>query len=112
MRNITMNEGEKHMGTKIMYNHKAIEKKWREKWAENSVNPRVDDNGNKKQKYYCLDMFPYPSGNGLHVGHWRGYVISDVWSRYGSISGCPGRREKPRREGHGRPYPKPTLVVR
>ena len=77
-----MNEGEKHMGTKIMYNHKAIEKKWREKWAENSVNPRVDDNGNKKQKYYCLDMFPYPSGNGLHVGHWRGYVISDVWSRY------------------------------
>ena len=77
-----MNEGEKHMGTKIMYNHKAIEKKWREKWAENSVNPRVDDNGNKKQKYYCLDMFPYPSGNGLHVGHWRGYVISDIWSRY------------------------------
>ena len=49
MRNITMNEGEKHMGTKIMYNHKAIEKKWREKWAENSVNPRVDDNGNKKE---------------------------------------------------------------
>ena len=61
--------------SKIPYNHKAIEKKWREKWAENSVNPRVDDNGNKKQKYYCLDMFPYPSGNGLHVGHWRGYVI-------------------------------------
>ena len=45
MRNITMNEGEKHMGTKIMYNHKAIEKKWREKWAENSVNPRVDEIG-------------------------------------------------------------------
>ena len=87
MRNITMNEGEKHMGTKIMYNHKAIEKKWREKWAENSVNPRVDDNGNKKQKYYCLDMFPYPSGNGLHVGHWRGYVISDVWSRYKLLQG-------------------------
>ena len=75
------------MGTKIMYNHKAIEKKWREKWAENSVNPRVDENGNKKQKYYCLDMFPYPSGNGLHVGHWRGYVISDVWSRYKMLHG-------------------------
>ena len=57
-------------------------KKWREKWEENPVNPKVDDNGKKKQKYYCLDMFPYPSGNGLHVGHWRGYVISDVWSRY------------------------------
>ena len=70
------------MGTKIVYNHKSIEKKWREKWEEKPVNPRVDENGNKKQKYYCLDMFPYPSGNGLHVGHWRGYVISDVWSRY------------------------------
>ena len=75
------------MGTKIVYNHKAIEKKWREKWEEKPVNPRVDENGNKKQKYYCLDMFPYPSGNGLHVGHWRGYVISDVWSRYKLLAG-------------------------
>ena len=63
------------------YNHKAIEKKWRESWAANPVNIKEDENG-KRQKYYCLDMFPYPSGNGLHVGHWRGYVISDVWSRY------------------------------
>ena len=60
------------------YNHKLIEGKWNKKWEENPVN--VDDG--KKEKYYCLDMFPYPSGNGLHVGHWRGYVISDVWSRY------------------------------
>ena len=70
------------MGAKIVYNHKAIEKKWHDKWQENPVNPRYKDNGEKKEKYYCLDMFPYPSGNGLHVGHWRGYVISDVWSRY------------------------------
>ena len=49
------------MGTKIVYNHRAIEKKWREKWEENPVNPKVDDNGKKKPKYYCLDMFPYPS---------------------------------------------------
>ncbi|MCR1839154.1 leucine--tRNA ligase [Murimonas intestini] len=67
----------------VPYNHKAIEKKWRQNWEKNPVN--VDDG--KKQKYYCLDMFPYPSGNGLHVGHWRGYVISDVWSRYKMLQG-------------------------
>lgn len=65
------------------FNHKAIEKKWRENWEKNPIN--VEDG--KKPKYYCLDMFPYPSGNGLHVGHWRGYVISDVWSRYKMMHG-------------------------
>ncbi len=65
------------------YNHKVIEKKWREHWEKNPVNV----NDGKKPKYYCLDMFPYPSGNGLHVGHWRGYVISDVWSRYKMLNG-------------------------
>ena len=75
------------MAQKILYNHKAIEKKWRENWEKNPVNPKVDKDGNKKEKYYCLDMFPYPSGNGLHVGHWRGYVISDVWSRYKLLQG-------------------------
>ncbi len=75
------------MAQRIVYNHKAIEKKWRENWEKNPVNPKVDKEGNKKQKYYCLDMFPYPSGNGLHVGHWRGYVISDVWSRYKLLQG-------------------------
>ena len=67
----------------VPYNHKAIEQKWRENWEAKPVN--VDDG--KKPKYYCLDMFPYPSGNGLHVGHWRGYVISDVWSRYKMMQG-------------------------
>ncbi len=67
----------------VPYNHREIELKWRNEWEKNPVN--VDDG--KKQKYYCLDMFPYPSGNGLHVGHWRGYVISDVWSRYKLLNG-------------------------
>ncbi len=65
------------------YNHKAIEQKWRSNWQKTPVNV----NDGKKPKYYCLDMFPYPSGNGLHVGHWRGYVISDVWSRYKMLQG-------------------------
>ena len=68
---------------KAVYNHKEIEKKWHDIWEEKPVN--VDDG--KKEKYYCLDMFPYPSGSGLHVGHWRGYVISDVWSRYKLMQG-------------------------
>ena len=67
----------------VSYNHKEIEQKWHKHWAEHPVNV----NDGKKPKYYCLDMFPYPSGNGLHVGHWRGYVISDVWSRYKMLNG-------------------------
>ncbi len=65
------------------YNHREIEEKWRKEWENKPVNV----NDGKKPKYYCLDMFPYPSGNGLHVGHWRGYVISDVWSRYKMLNG-------------------------
>ena len=67
----------------VAYNHKAIEQKWKKNWKEHPINV----NDGKKEKYYCLDMFPYPSGNGLHVGHWRGYVISDVWSRYKLMQG-------------------------
>ena len=67
----------------VLYNHKEVEEKWRKRWEEVPVNPKDE----KKPKYYCLDMFPYPSGSGLHVGHWRGYVISDVWSRYKLLNG-------------------------
>ncbi len=65
------------------YEYKAIETKWRKKWQENPINKENDT----KPKYYCLDMFPYPSGSGLHVGHWRGYVLSDAWSRYKILQG-------------------------
>ena len=65
------------------YQAAEIEAKWRKNWEEKPINI----NEAKKNKYYCLDLFPYPSGSGLHVGHWRGYVISDVWCRYMMMNG-------------------------
>ena len=65
------------------YEFAEIEKKWRAIWEKNPINKEDDS----KPKYYCLDMFPYPSGSGLHVGHWRGYVLSDVISRHKVIQG-------------------------
>lgn len=62
------------------YNHLDIENKWRQFWAENKTF-KAEDNS-QKPKYYVLDMFPYPSGAGLHVGHPLGYIASDIVSRY------------------------------
>jgi len=61
------------------------EKKWQKTWEEKNLH--FCDSTKTSNKYYCFDMFPYPSGSGLHVGHPRGYVLSDVWSRYKKIQG-------------------------
>jgi leucyl-tRNA synthetase len=67
--------------TPTEYNHKAIEEKWQRIWAENQTY-KTESETSGKPKYYVLDMFPYPSGAGLHVGHPLGYIASDIVSRY------------------------------
>ena len=67
------------------YNFKEIEKKWQAYWAANNTYKAEVDNS--KPKYYVLDMFPYPSGAGLHVGHPLGYIASDIYSRYKRLCG-------------------------
>ena len=67
------------------YNFREIEKKWQHYWVENNTY-RVQEN-NEKQKYYVLNMFPYPSGAGLHVGHPLGYIAGDIFARYKRLQG-------------------------
>ena len=64
----------------MSYNHKEIEKKWQKYWAKNNTFNTHDDP--EKPKFYALDMFPYPSGQGLHVGHPEGYTATDILSRF------------------------------
>lgn len=67
------------------YDHRAIEKRWQEKWQEEHL--YHTDDASDKEKYYVLDMFPYPSGEGLHVGHPKGYIATDVFSRLKRMQG-------------------------
>lgn len=67
------------------YNFQEIEKKWQKTWAEEGV--YKVDNQSDRPHYYVLDMFPYPSGAGLHVGHPLGYIASDIYSRYKRLQG-------------------------
>ena len=67
------------------YNFIDIEKKWQQKWVENKTYKVVEDEN--KQKFYVLNMFPYPSGVGLHVGHPLGYIASDIYARYKRLKG-------------------------
>ena len=67
------------------YNFKEIEQKWQKEWADKGIY-KVDVD-TKREKFYVLDMFPYPSGAGLHVGHPLGYIASDIYSRYKRLCG-------------------------
>ena len=69
----------------MTYNPQKIEAKWQEYWLKNKTFKAEIDT--KKEKLYCLDMFPYPSGNGLHVGHPEGYTATDIYCRYKRMKG-------------------------
>lgn len=69
-----------------LYNHKVIEKKWQKYWEENETF-KTDVWDFSKPKYYALDMFPYPSGVGLHAGHPEGYTATDIMSRMKRMQG-------------------------
>jgi leucyl-tRNA synthetase len=77
------------------YNPAEIEKKWQQYWQENKTNSTGSQSDNsdsanatlKRGKFYILDMFPYPSGEGLHVGHPKGYIATDIYSRLKKMQG-------------------------
>ncbi len=73
------------MAMKGKYDHSEIEKKWQDAWSKSGIYKTADDSA--KPKTYVLDMFPYPSGEGLHVGHPKGYIATDIYSRHMRMKG-------------------------
>ena len=67
------------------YNFREIEKKWHQRWVDQQTYRVTEDES--KKKFYVLNMFPYPSGAGLHVGHPLGYIASDIYARYKRLQG-------------------------
>ena len=67
------------------YNFREIEKKWQKRWVEEKTYQVTEDDS--KQKFYVLNMFPYPSGAGLHVGHPLGYIASDIYAPLQTTAG-------------------------
>ena len=74
-----------HVEIVMEYNYKETERKWQEIWKQNQTYKAIEDSA--RPKYYVLDMFPYPSGAGLHVGHPLGYIASDIYTRYKRLKG-------------------------
>ena len=72
----------------MKYNHLKVEPKWQKVWAKNKFKNWQAQDFSKKPKKYVLDMFPYPSGSGLHVGHPEGYIATDIYSRFSRMNGC------------------------
>jgi leucyl-tRNA synthetase len=76
------------MAEQLRYDHLILEPKWQKRWDESKINKTTEDPiFSKDKRFYCLDMFPYPSGAGLHVGHPEGYTASDILCRYKRMTG-------------------------
>jgi len=79
-----MKKGKKEEKEKLI-NFSQIEKKWQQKWEKGKVFQVKEDK--KKKKFYCLEMFPYPSGSGLHIGHAFNYAVGDIYARFKRMMG-------------------------